>query len=73
MTDRFIGRSICGRIRELAHDGLATKKNDRVIALSLSFTIVIPAGFEPTTHSLEGCCSIQLSYGTIAKYRYTQH
>ena len=28
--------------------------------------LVIPAGFEPTTHSLEGCCSIQLSYGTIA-------
>ena len=26
---------------------------------------VIPAGFEPTTHSLEGCCSIQLSYETI--------
>ena len=26
--------------------------------------IVIPAGFEPTTHSLEGYCSIQLSYGT---------
>ena len=25
---------------------------------------VIPAGFEPTTHSLEGCCSIQLSYET---------
>ena len=24
----------------------------------------IPAGFEPATHSLEGCCSIQLSYGT---------
>jgi hypothetical protein len=24
---------------------------------------VTPAGFEPTTHSLEGCCSIQLSYG----------
>lgn len=22
-----------------------------------------PVGFEPTTHSLEGCCSIQLSYG----------
>ena len=34
-----------------------------VIALAL---LVIPAGFEPTTHSLEGCCSIQLSYGTIA-------
>ena len=28
-------------------------------------SFVIPAGFEPTTHSLEGCCSIQLSYGTI--------
>ena len=28
-------------------------------------SLVIPAGFEPTTHSLEGCCSIQLSYGTI--------
>ena len=26
---------------------------------------VIPVGFEPATHSLEGCCSIQLSYGTI--------
>ena len=25
---------------------------------------VIPPGFEPGTHSLEGCCSIQLSYGT---------
>ena len=27
--------------------------------------VVIQAGFEPTTHSLEGCCSIQLSYWTI--------
>ena len=26
--------------------------------------VVIPSGFEPETHSLEGCCSIQLSYGT---------
>ena len=25
---------------------------------------VIRAGFEPATHSLEGCCSIQLSYQT---------
>ena len=31
----------------------------------LSFFLVIPSGFEPETHSLEGCCSIQLSYGTI--------
>ncbi len=25
---------------------------------------VISSGFEPETHSLEGCCSIQLSYET---------
>ena len=35
------------------------------VAFLLRFALVIPAGFEPTTHSLEGCCSIQLSYGTI--------
>ena len=34
----------------------------QLICLLLSF--VIPKGFEPLTHSLEGCCSIQLSYGT---------
>ncbi len=26
--------------------------------------LVIPAGLEPATRSLEGCCSIQLSYET---------
>ena len=35
------------------------------VAFLLRSALVIPAGFEPTTHSLEGCCSIQLSYGTI--------
>ena len=25
--------------------------------------LVTPAGLEPATNSLEGCCSIQLSYG----------
>ena len=30
-----------------------------------SILFVIPLGFEPKTHSLEGCCSIQLSYGTV--------
>ena len=27
--------------------------------------LVIPQGFEPWTHRLEICCSIQLSYGTF--------
>ncbi len=36
------------------------KKRDRKVSFP-----VIPSGFEPETHSLEGCCSIQLSYGTI--------
>ncbi len=26
-----------------------------------------PEGIEPPTHSLEGCCSIQLSYGQSLK------
>ena len=29
---------------------------------------VSPLGFEPRTHSLEGCCSIQLSYRDICVY-----
>jgi hypothetical protein len=27
--------------------------------------LATPEGFEPPTHSLEGCCSIQLSYGVM--------
>ena len=30
---------------------------------------VIRSGFEPETHSLEGCCSIQLSYQTKYKIK----
>ncbi len=30
---------------------------------------VIEEGFEPSTHSLEGCCSIQLSYPTGHSFR----
>ncbi len=34
---------------------------------------VIRLGFEPKTHSLEGCCSIQLSYRTILiVYRFAK-
>lgn len=29
-------------------------------------SLAIPEGLEPPTNSLEGCCSIQLSYGTRA-------
>ena len=39
-----------------------TNATDKAVAFIL---FVIPLGFEPKTHSLEGCCSIQLSYGTI--------
>ena len=35
------------------------------MTVSYGFCKVIPLGFEPKTHSLEGCCSIQLSYETI--------
>jgi hypothetical protein len=31
--------------------------------------LVIPAGFEPATYSLEGGCSIQLSYGILILYK----
>ena len=29
------------------------------------YLVVIPPRLERGTHSLEGCCSIQLSYGTL--------
>ena len=33
---------------------------------------VIPARLERATHSLEGCCSIQLSYGTERGCKYSK-
>ena len=46
-------------------DPFCTKKTE-ILGFRF-FCFVIPLGFEPKTHSLEGCCSIQLSYGTIVK------
>ncbi len=44
---------------------LGTKKAVNPFIINRLTTFVIPLGFEPKTHSLEGCCSIQLSYGTM--------
>ena len=41
-----------------------TAWNKRGLGQSPNKKKVIRLGFEPKTHSLEGCCSIQLSYRT---------
>ncbi len=35
--------------------------------MCVNHCLVIRSGFEPETHSLEGCCSIQLSYQTSSE------
>ena len=35
--------------------------------MQLPYYQVIPLGFEPKTYCLEGSCSIQLSYETVAR------
>ncbi len=47
---------------------LSQKKNVPIRNCGSGREKVIPSGFEPETHSLEGCCSIQLSYGTRTLY-----
>ena len=47
----------------MMYDVRGEKKKKKAVNF-LPFS-VIPRGFEPRTHSLEGCCSIQLSYETI--------
>ena len=53
------------RLRKLAFDAKTKQKNRTTFGCAICFSFVIRLGFEPKTHSLEGCCSIQLSYRTI--------
>ena len=47
----------------IGRESIKLYKNRREAKNLLPFR-VIELGFEPKTHSLEGCCSIQLSYQT---------
>ena len=49
---------ICLKIK-----GIGGYKKELAIKFDDQSTNVTPIGFEPMAHSLEGCCSIQLSYG----------
>jgi hypothetical protein len=40
-----------------------TTRRSNQLSYTRRVLLVPPAGFEPTTHSLENCCSIRLSYG----------
>ena len=59
---RRSGRRRSGRRRSGSSSN--KKQGDAARRLHLLF-YVIPERFERSTRSLEGCCSIQLSYGTI--------
>ena len=58
-----------GGRRELASERRARKKK-RPMKHRSPVAKVIPERLERSTHSLEGCCSIQLSYGTIGLRRF---
>ena len=45
---------------------LVKKQSPNLNFNKLGDFLVIRLGLEPKTHSLEGCCSIQLSYQTNA-------
>lgn len=64
-TGKQTGRRRSGRRRSgRRRSGSDKKQGDAARRLHLPF-YVIPERFERSTRSLEGCCSIQLSYGTI--------
>jgi len=46
--------------------------SDELQAFELTDKMVCPTGIEPVTHSLEGCCSIQLSYGQKLQQKQKQ-
>ena len=48
-----------------AYNKKASKINYLVAFSEKLFLFVTWTGFKPVTHSLEGCCSIQLSYRTF--------
>ena len=56
---------------ETRWDDVTTGMGDRLFYIRRVFEniLVTPVGFEPTTRSLEGCCSIQLSYGATSMQR----
>jgi hypothetical protein len=47
----------------IPHKKLGQSHNQ--VSNRIELKLVCPEGIEPPTHSLEGCCSIQLSYGQI--------
>ena len=51
------------RLRKQAFDATPENKKRNLNGCAFAL-VVIRLGFEPKTHSLEGCCSIQLSYRT---------
>src|SRR5947209_6821927 len=48
---------------DLGETEAGKRQTQQLVAMALS--VATPGGLEPPTFSLEGCCSIQLSYGAV--------